>query len=344
LTDQARPKGRKLSHEIVGLLLISLVISIFLFQILFMCSVMMVESYCAAQNVVLTDEQLMKLDGGVFNLSLLLSVVFFVLLFLFLLGERLSYIRDIIKGINALQSDSSDYALPLEGNNELTRLAEAINNLSAAQKALRAQERRLSEEREQLIHTLSHDIRTPLTSILSYSEFLAERENISPREHREYLALIQTKAEQIKHLTNILLEGGKRTPELFEDARLLMEQLAEEAMEMLDPHYSLDLDLSKLPSFQGSFDVQEMRRIFDNLVSNINKYADPEKPISLAIRLEERQLVIRQTNRCRPTRSDHDSHGLGIISIRRIAHSYGGRVEVHTNGRDFSITILLSEF
>ena len=148
MTDNKKQKQRKLSHEIVGLLAISFVIALFLLQLLSMCAVVVSERFLSARDIVLTQAQLENLDIWVFNLSLLVSVLFFLVLFLFLLGERLSYIRELTKGIDALQDGQLDYSVPLEGRNELTQLARDINYLSATQREIKEKERALNEEKE----------------------------------------------------------------------------------------------------------------------------------------------------------------------------------------------------
>lgn len=343
MTNPIKRKGRRLSHEILGLLVITFVISLPLFFLLSALAVAVIEGFLSAQDIQLTGEQLAVMDGWVFNLSLLFTVGFFVILFLFLLGERLSYIRDIIVGIDALRQGQQDYMVPLEGCNELTQLAEAINYLSATQMQIKEKERVLNEEKEQLIRTLSHDIRTPLTSILAYSELLLTRTDCTHQEQREHLALIRKKAEQIKDLTDILLDGGKRNPERFEDAQLLMEQLGAEFQEALEEEYSVTVDLSGCTAFSGTFDVQELRRISDNLITNVQKYADPGQPVTLSLSVEEDGLVIRQRNHISPRRKQIESHQMGLNSIRRIAHNYGGRAVVRQADGIFEITITLSE-
>lgn len=342
MTEKTPRKGRRLSGEILGVLAITVVIAIVLFGLLRMSSTAIVYNVIDARDMMLTDEQFYRVDVWLLNLSVLVSVGFFVILFLFLLGERLSYIRDIINGIDALQSGQMEHQVPVEGNNELTRLAEAVNYLSATQKQVKAKERALAEEKEQLIRTLSHDIRTPLTSIMAYSEFMLG--DASMQNQHEYAGLIQKKALQIKDLTDILLDGGKRNPEYFEDARLLMQQLADEFEESLEDEFHVLIDLTGCGAFSGHFDVQELLRIFDNLASNIRKYADKAQPVELSITAKDRLLVIRQTNaRCSET-ALQESYQMGLNSIRRIAHNYAGRVEIQQDDSRFSITITLSEF
>ena len=340
MTDVKKRKG--LALEILGLLVITLVISLAVMLFLSLCGSAVVERVLYVRDIVLTDSQLLGLNDRVFQLSLLISVAFFVLLFLFLLGERLSYIKEIVKGITALQKGQQDYTVPLEGSNELTALAESVNYLSATQRQLKEQQQLLAQEKEDLIRTLSHDIRTPLTSILSYSEYLAQHKDCPPQEQQAQLALIRQKAEQIRQLTDILLCGGKRNVESFDDARLLMQQLADELEDTLGEEFTLDLQLPQQP-FAAALDVQELRRIFDNLASNIQKYADPQQAVTLHISAENGALHIVQENAVRRDALHTESYQMGLNSIRRIAHSYAGQVNVEQSNERFAITVTLSD-
>ena len=334
-------KRRKLSGEILGLLAVTLVLALILLQFLGIVARAMIDSFLFMRDIVLTEAQYAQLDDWVFHLSLLVSVAFFIILFLFLLGERLSYIREVLTGIDALRSGQEDYVVPLEGSNELTQLAEAVNYLSRTQREVKEQERVLNEEKEQFIRALSHDIRTPLTSIMAYSELLTGANTVDPQEQTRYLELIQHKAGQIKDMTDILLDGSKRNPEYFEDARLLIEQLTAEFEEMLEDGFSIEASLD-CPAFPGTFDVQELRRIFDNLVSNVQKYADPDRPVKISISLEGVQLLIRQENAVRERIAPADGYQIGLRSIQRIAQNYAGQVDVQKDDAAFAITITLS--
>lgn len=327
----------------LGLIGISALFAAVLFLILLGTGTAIVESYCFRNDVVLSELDWLEADRWNFSMSGIFSAAGFSLLFLVLVGDRIAYIRTITAGIDALRRSHSAPPLPLEGSNELTALAEAINELSDAQQQLREKERALALEKEQFLRALSHDIRTPLTSILSYSEYLCTDARISPEEQRTYLQLIRKKAEQIRDLSALLLDGDRRSPEHFDDARLLMEQLAAEFEEVLEDRFDVRTDLSGCPAFPARMDVQELRRVFDNLSSNAEKYADPNHPVCLVIRADREGLHIRQTNRIRAEACTTDSYKLGINSIRRIAQNYSGRVRVEKDAETFSIGITLGE-
>ncbi|MFR5557317.1 MAG: histidine kinase dimerization/phospho-acceptor domain-containing protein [Coprococcus sp.] len=117
----------------------------------------------------------------------------------------MAYLREIIQGVEALRTHRMDFTMPIEGDNELKELAESINFLSETERRLRQLETELQAEKEQLIHDLSHDIRTPLTAMLSYSDYLGRKETLEQEEVQEYIALVQRKGQQIKALTDRLL-------------------------------------------------------------------------------------------------------------------------------------------
>ena len=335
-------KQRKLAWEILGLIGVSACFATMLLLILIGTGGAIVEGYCFRNDIVMTEFDWLEADRWIWSVSGILTAAGFSLLFLALLSERMAYIRTITEGIHALRLGQADVALPLEGRNELTELADSINFLSATQQQLREKEQALAREKEQFIRTLSHDIRTPLTSILAYSEFLAS-DNAIPAEQKMHLEMIRKKAEQIRDLTALLLDRDKRNPEHFEDAKLLMEQLAAEFEEGLEEQFDVYTDLSGCPSFAGTFDVQELRRIFDNLSSNVQKYADPQQPVHLSIRADQDGLAICQTNAIPTVPVERDSYKLGINSIRRIAQNYEGRVEVVQDAGNFAITIILTD-
>ena len=337
------PKRRKFSHEILGLIAIAAALSLVLFLVISGIATGVTEEYVFNHDIPMDEFDWIAMYQRIYTIAAVLSCIAFSILFLAMMQSRIAYIQTITEGIGQLQGQPKKLDLPLKGNNELKHLAEAVNDMSEAQLALREKEQALAQEKEQLIRALSHDIRTPLTSILAYSDYLTTREEIPPAEQKNYLGLIRKKAEQIRDLTAILLDGSKRNLEYFDDGKLLMEQIVEEFQEELEEDFTVTVDFSKCPAFSGTFDVQELRRIFDNLSSNVRKYADPEKPVTLSVGLENGALLIHQSNAVLNEKPQSESYQIGLNSIRRIAQHYGGSVAVEERVAAFSITIILSQ-
>ncbi len=330
-------KVTKLSHEILGFLGVTLVISLFLFAFLYLTAISISELYFESRNTILTESSTATLRSWIRNISVLAVLFFFIALFLTLLSQKFSYLREIIRGVDALRIHRMNYEVLVEGNDELTELAERINYLSQTERKLAEQEMRLAEEKKQFIRALSHDIRNPLTAMLSYTEYLLKQKEPNPEELRAYLDMIQRKARQMKELSDQLLENSERKTEYIEDGRCLMIQLSEDWLESLDEKFSCSIDLRDCPRFCGDFDVRELQRIFDNLASNIEKYADDTKAVSLRIFAKRQSLHLIQKNTKKKLREETESHRIGLSSIRHILASYGGKMDIQEDEELFCI-------
>ena len=341
MTEKQR-KRRKLTHEILGLVCLCFALSLLLYVLITTFGGVLIEEYCFQNDIFMDEFDWYDVDNTLRGVGFCVSTVFFTVLFFALFGERLAYVRKITAGVDILRDGNYGEQVELRGNNELTELAQAVNYLSESERNLREKEKRLYEEREELIRTLSHDIRTPLTSIMSYTELLSQKETLTVEEQQEYRCLVAKKTEQIKKLTDILLDGGHREPEFFEDARLLFEQLADEFESELEDRFQISSELSFVTAFSGNFDVGDLRRIFDNIISNIKKYAEPAEIVELVISKTDTGVAIRQMNSVIKNKKSTESYKMGLYSIRRIAQNYGGTVEVRDENEKYEILITLS--
>ena len=338
---QKSKKPQRLSREILGVFGKTLLISFCSFWILNELANRIVLNYVESELLVITEYQLIDLQYAILGISFVSAVVLFVILFLSLVGERLAYIGEIVKGIDALGRHEWSYEIPVQGNNELTELAECVNQLSKEEAAFQEKEKQLQEEKLGLIRSLSHDIRTPLTSLMSYSEFLKQKEALTSDEIKDYMDLVEQKSQQIKVLTDRLLDGGTRKLERIENGKLFMEQLVDEWTSELETNFDLQISFEECPNFSGEYDVEELRRVFDNLSSNIRKYADDKLPVKVYISKKNERLHILQENVCKQLDRPVESTRIGIASIQQIIKQYGGTVEVLIEDEIFRISLEL---
>lgn len=334
-------KKEKLSKQILRIIFTDVIIAVVAFFLFLHITNEIVDAYVIAEDMYFTEGQAYSMYIWVMSLCFLGSVILFSILFLTMTGQKLSYLKDIIKGIEALSQERFLHEIPLKENNELTELAETLNRFAESERELKEKEEALKKEKENLVRSLSHDIRTPLTAIKSYSEYMSGKENLTVAEAKDFALLIQDKAEQIKELTDILLNKDLKNVEFIEDGRLLMAQLSEEWLEMPGNKFDCQIDMEECPMFSGEVAVQELQRIFNNLASNIEKYADCSNPIKMKIFETEGRLAITQQNSKAKVTEAVESHKLGIDNIRRIAESYGGSVFVVEDEKTFEINIRL---
>lgn len=333
---------RRLSHVIMEYLMFSAIISVFTFLFLYTTASSIGENYLMKRGVSITEIQDMVFHVWLRSICIFATIIIFVVLFLFMLAQRLSYLMTIISGVEKLQQNKMDHFIRPEGNDDLTLLAESINFLSAEQRDLNRREQQLKEEREAMIRSLSHDIRTPLTSMLAFSEFMMNKDNVASDEMKSYIDLVYKKSQQIKHLTAQLIEPGREVFQKIDSVLFLMEQLSAEWEAVLEERFSCKTSFSKSEDFSGEADVFSLRRIIDNLVSNTEKYADPAQPVFLDIRIEDGTVsVMQKNNKKQGGAPSAESHLVGLDNIRKIASLYDGSVSIEEDSQTFAITVFL---
>ena len=208
LISEKKKYPKKLSKEIMGCLLITAVIALFFGGFLYLTANAIATTYLLENDILLTKGQLLTLQAWIRSISLLMAVLLFLALFLFLLGQKMAYLREIIQGVEALRTHRMDFTMPIEGNNELTELAESINFLSETERRLRQRETALRAKKEQLIRDLSHDIRTPMNGIIGMTAIAAS--HIDDKERvQDSLQKITQASKYLLSLINEVLDMSK---------------------------------------------------------------------------------------------------------------------------------------
>lgn len=137
---------------------------------------------------------------------------------------------------------------------------------------------------------------------------------------RDAVRLMHEKSLQIKELTDQLMGQEGIRWEDIEDIAFLFSQLVQEWEEILEERFTIRTDLSGLAALEGRMDIFSLKRIFDNLISNIEKYADEEKEIILKVENQNRCVIITQENGIRRTNVRKTAIGSVLqiyVSLRR---------------------------
>jgi len=246
------------------------------------------------------------------------------------------------------------WALKTHGEN-LNSIAVGMN---------RAVEERLKSERmkTELITNVSHDLKTPLTSILNYSGLIAaepcENEKIT-----EYAQVLTRQSERLTRLIDDLVEASKASTGNLDvllapvEAQVLLGQASGEYTERLAAA-GLEL-VTKMPEepIRIMADGRRMWRIFDNLMNNICKYAMPGTRVYLSLEKMADSAVITFKNTSRAplniseeellerfVRGDSarssDGNGLGLSIARSLAELQGGKLRLHIDGDLFKAILV----
>lgn len=227
----------------------------------------------------------------------------------------------------------------------------------------RAVEERMKSERfrTELITNVSHDIKTPLTSIVNYVD-LMKKENVTQEPLAEYIRVLDRQSARLKKLTEDLIDASKAATGNVSvtltacDAAVLMDQIEGEYGERLDGR-QLTLVVTK-PDFPVTVqaDGRLIWRVFDNLMSNILKYAMPGSRVYLNLIAEGAcaHFVFRNMSADplnipgeelleRFTRGDSsrstEGSGLGLSIANSLTELQGGKLALHVDGDLFKVTL-----
>lgn len=176
-----------------------------------------------------------------------------------------------------------DIPLQYERSNYFGAFTWAFDSMRREITKARACEREAIENNKTVIATLSHDIKTPISSIRAYAEGLEANMDTTPEKRAKYLSVIMRKCDEVSHLTNDLflhslsdLDKLKITPVEFEISEFMKNAIEELSAEQNDVHYS-NPDFSAIVSA----DKNRMVQLTENLVNNARKYAKSEIEVFL---------------------------------------------------------------
>ncbi|MCD7943607.1 MAG: HAMP domain-containing histidine kinase [Clostridia bacterium] len=247
----------------------------------------------------------------------------------------------------------------------LRPLAESLNELDRAVSAAADEKVRSERLKVELITNVSHDLKTPLTSIINYVDLL-KSENIESETAREYIDVLDRKSQRLKRLTEDLVEASKAQSGNihYEPTPVGLCQLAEQAIgEYSDLLESAGLTIVRnFPESETTVmsDGKLLWRVFDNLLSNVVKYSLPKTRVYLDIeRLsgENTVAVIMKNISGTPltvsardlterfVRGDAsrttEGSGLGLSIAQSFCELMGGSLTISTDGDLFKATVKL---
>jgi signal transduction histidine kinase len=291
---------------------------------------------------------------------LFLAVTTPVLLYLF---KRIGFFNRIIQHSNELAAGKLEQDLPHQGNSALAVLAGNLNLLKHGVKTSKKAEAKSERLKTELITNVSHDLRTPLTSIITYTELL-KAEGLTKEDHDSYLEIIDRKSKRLKILIDDLFEASKMASgnielnkQKVDIFQLLQQAMAEYNETIKKSSLTFRVTAPKSPIFTY-VDGQKMWRVFDNLIGNVLKYSLENTRVYVSVVQEKQKVIISFKNVSeyelggnveelfeRFKRGDTSRHtdgsGLGLAIAKSIVDLHEGSMEIDVDGDLFKVTIEL---
>ena len=292
------------------------------------------------------------------NRFIVISLILFILLVSYVLakfitGRILKPLKELQRGAEAVQDGNLMVQLAHEGNDEFTPALDAFNLMTRKLRESLQQREQAEERRKELIVSISHDIRTPLTSIKAYVEGLLDHVANTPEKQERYLRVIEKKADVLERMIEQLLLltkmdlGDKALPlEPLQLEELTADFIEENRLAWAKKGARFHMELAENVPVLGS--ALLLGRVIENVVTNSIKYKTEEKVhISISLKKEGNTAVLTmaddgqgvpaeelsrlqeafyRTDKAR-SRTENGS-GLGLAIVRRAALLMKGEVEI----------------
>ncbi|MDK3178306.1 histidine kinase dimerization/phospho-acceptor domain-containing protein [Clostridioides difficile] len=300
------------------------------------------------------------------GMGLLFSICIF-LGFTIYITKRLSYLSYVIEGTERIKKGELDYKIKITGNDNFTSLAENINNIGEGLD--RAIEEQVKSERmkSDLITNVSHDLKTPLTSIINYVDLIKKEESIQPEYINDYINVLESKSKRLKLLIEDLFEASRVSSGNIElqiskiDLVQLLRQSIGELEEKLSKN-NLYLKLN-VPNDKVYIwaDGRRMYRVFENLLSNIAKYSLEETRVYIDVydygenvkvtmkNISSYELnfdpseIMERFKRADESRNTEGS-GLGLAIARDLVDLQGGKFYIEIDGDLFKANLEFQKY
>ena len=274
--------------------------------------------------------------------------------------------EDIVKGIELIKNGESKYRIDttqLRGEN--LKLAESVNSIGSG--IHKAVESSMKDEKMKtdLITNVSHDIKTPLTSIITYVDLL-KRENISEQRIQNYIDVLDSKSQRLKQLIDDLVEASKISSgnisiqmETINFVELTKQAIGEFSEKFAESNLQLVTKFPDMPMFIEA-DSSQLWRVMENLFQNISKYAMhgtrvyiemeeegegwDKKCIFSAKNISAKYLEVAAEDLTeRFIRGDQsrqtEGSGLGLSIAKNLIEAQGGEFEIQVDGDLFKAII-----
>lgn len=272
----------------------------------------------------------------------------FCLCFISFIHRKLQYIEKLEEELGILAGGDLSYQVTVKGKDELSQLAQGIDEMRRSIAAHQEEEEKIRTANSELVTAMSHDLRTPLTSLLAYLEMLDRRKYQDEEQLRHFISRSLEKTFQIKSMADKLFEyflvysseWEKPISELVDADELFSQMWGEYEFALESKEFMVACDFAELGG-KLRINMDLLQRAFDNLYSNLLKYADPALPVDLSYRREGSSVHLTVSNSILAQKNQRESTNIGLNTCSRIIRYHGGSFSAGKQGDRFFVSISL---
>ncbi|WP_248924664.1 HAMP domain-containing sensor histidine kinase [Paenibacillus hamazuiensis] len=287
---------------------------------------------------------------GDINFFLLFFIPLAVLFFFLLTKPYAAYFNEISAGIRHLANGDFDKRVSVASRDEFGDIAADINLAGEKLKQAVARGDFAESSKDQLVLNLAHDLRTPLTSVIGYLDFILKDEQLTKEQARHYAGIAFAKSQRLEKLIDELFEITRMNYGMLPvekrpiDLTELLTQLSEELFPVFEKN-QLEARLHVTQHLIISGDGDLLARVFENLLTNAIRYGSDGQFVDIHAFLEEDEAVVQVINygdRIHPDELPHifdmfytgdksrthreNSTGLGLFISKNIVMQHNGTI------------------
>ncbi|AZV56179.1 HAMP domain-containing sensor histidine kinase [Clostridium sp. AWRP] len=282
----------------------------------------------------------------------IVSFISFLTMFYFITNKKMKYIENISSGLIEISRGNLDYRIKSQGRDELALLSNNINFMAEELNNKMKVEREEERIKNELITNVSHDLRTPLTSIKGYLALIKDKRYEDETQMKQYINIAYNKSEKLEELINDLFEYTKLTNNAVNLNRQsislngLLEQLIEELVPICEETgVTITRNFPK-HKFLVYLDPNKTARVFENLFINAIRYSIKPGDVEVSLKEQKGGAVISIKNKCEPVSkeevdklfdrfyrvdksrsSNTGGSGLGLAIAKSIVEIQGGKIK-----------------
>ncbi|MBN1046136.1 sensor histidine kinase [Clostridium botulinum] len=292
---------------------------------------------------------------NIFYIISFLGIAVFLITFVSLVNRKVKYIKFLTKEVKVIKDEGFGKTIKVKGKDELSELCQSINDMSLELRKKIDNEKIIEKNKNELITSVSHDLRTPLTSIIGYVDLLKKNEFNDKEKFDNYIEVIDERTKSLNRLINELFEYTKLTSHdiKLNYSRLEIVSLIEQMVGEYTPIFNKEnLEVVKDITDKDIFinaDIEKIVRVLENLLTNAIKYSVKNSKVLIKLFEENDYVVVSVSNKAKDitendlkniferfykvdkSRKEQDSTGLGLSIVKRIVELHNGEIDVNLN-------------
>lgn len=299
------------------------------------------------------EENIVDLGKGIGRYILVFIILFVinVLFFSFLMMRKIKKPLEKIKtGMKEISEGNEEIYLEYKGEKEFADICSSFNSMVKKLNEAEEEKKKLEESKQKMLADISHDLKTPITTIQGYSEAISQGVITSPQEVNKYLNVIYQKSNNITELIDLLFQYVKMNHPDFklnkennDISEFMREIIAEYYEEIEDKGFLIEFEIPE-ESMYCIFDKTQLKRAVSNLISNAIKYNDQGTTMRIELSESEhghriyvgdngigipdelKEAIFNPFVRGDEARSSTGGTGLGLSITKQIIDKHNGTI------------------